>query len=398
MIVSTLIAALATGFLAPEGDTKPWIPFTSRDGNFIVDLPGKPTKVYTRTARSKEGQVKIIVAQCDTPDILYTAQKIDLPKATGMKNDEIEAVLDFWRDDLANSFNGKVTAQKKLRLAGSTGRDITIEGRPLAKGGLATIRVREYLGQKALYILVASTAPDRELPEDVGHFFASFTIGTTRTNKMGPHPEPTGKPLANWGEVIDPDNDCKISAQARALEIQVPGTHHDLNADIDKFNAPRVVREVSGDFTVTTKIVGTLQPGSKSTNPKSVPCCGAGVFVWQDSDNYIFLGRMAILKNKKVGEFAAFEEREWGARAAINNHKIDAGDAYVKLERRGNRLLGYTSKDGKAWEKLEPMETSYPSTLKVGVYALNSSNAPLTIRFENFNFTEGKSNGATRKR
>jgi hypothetical protein len=82
--------------------------------------------------------------------------------------------------------------------------------------------------------------------------------------------------MGDWGMAIDPDNDCKIVDQGKALEISVPATHHDLNADNDKLNAPRVLREVSGDFTMTVKVIGTFQPGTQSTNPKAVPYIGAG--------------------------------------------------------------------------------------------------------------------------
>ena len=74
----------------------------------------------------------------------------------------------------------------------------------------------------------------------------------------------------------------------------------------------------------------------------------------------------------------------------MNNHGVDPGTVYLRVERRGNRILGYTSKDGKNWEKLDPMETSYPATLKVGLYAINTSSDPLAVRFEDYNFTEGK--------
>ena len=198
MIGGCFFLALVVGLQGAGGGGSGWVPFTSRDGKFVVDLPGKPTKSFTRQARTRNGPVKIVVAQCDTPDVLYTAEKIELPRATGLKPAEMEAILDFWRDELANDFNGKVVAQKKLRLdSGAYGRDFTIEGRPDPKAGLATIRVREFLAQKLLYILVASTAADRELPEDVGHFFASFSPGTRRTKRVGPHPEPDGSPWAS---------------------------------------------------------------------------------------------------------------------------------------------------------------------------------------------------------
>ena len=236
---------------------------------------------------------------------------------------------------------------------------------------------------------MASTAADRELPEDVGHFFASFSPGTKRLKKVGPHPEPAGKPLGAWGIAIDPDQDCQIVDKGKALEISIPNTHHDLNADNDKLNAPRVVREVTGDFTLTVKVTGGFRPSAKSTNPKAVPYIGAGIVVWQDSDNYVFLGRAGINRNGKISEFAAFEEREWGTRGAVNNRGIDPGGVWLRLERRNNRLLGYTSKDGQNWSRLDPMEPTYPATLKVGLYAINGCTDPMSVRFENFQFSEG---------
>jgi regulation of enolase protein 1 (concanavalin A-like superfamily) len=309
----------------------------------------------------------------------------------------MEAILDYWRDNLANLYNGKIVTQKKLRLdTGAYGRDFTIEGRPDPKGGLATMRLREYVSQKVLYVLIASTASDRELPEDVGHFFASFSPGTKRTKKVGPQPEPEGKPLSDWGMAIDPDGDCKIEDKGNVLEIAVPNTHHDLNADNNKLNAPRVVREVTGDFTMTVKVQGDFQPSARSTNPKAVPYIGGGIVVWQDSDNYIFLGRAAISRNGKISGFAAFEEREWGTRGALNNRGIEPGGVYLRIERRNNRILGFTSKDGKNWARLDPMETSYPATLKVGLYAINGCTDPITVRFEDFSFNQGKASGTAK--
>jgi regulation of enolase protein 1 (concanavalin A-like superfamily) len=389
MMIGCFLVATVMSFQG-VGSGSGWVAFTSREGNFVVDFPGRPQKNFVRQARTRNGMVKVVVVQCDTPDVLYTAEKIELPQATGLKAADMEAILDYWRDSLANDFNGKVVTQKRLRLeSGAYGRDFTVEGRPDPKAGLATIRVREYLAQKLLYILVASTAADKELPDDVGHFFASFSPGTRRTKRVGPHPEPDGKPLGTWGMAIDPDGDCQILDKGTALEISVPNTHHDLNADNDKLNAPRVMREVTGDFTMTVKVIGTFKPGTKSTNPKAVPYIGAGIVVWQDSDNYVFLGRAAINRNGKISEFAAFEEREWGSRGALNNRGIDPGGVYLRLERRNNRLLGYTSKDGRSWSRLDPMEPTYPSTLKVGLYAINGCTEPISVQFDNFQFTEG---------
>lgn len=104
---------------------------------------------------------------------------------------------------------------------------------------------------------------------------------------------------------------------------------------------------------------------------------------------YHFLGRVAINRKGKVSQFAAFEEREWGTRGTMNNRGLDPGPVYLRVESRNNRILGSTSKDGKTWAKLDPMEPSYPSILKVGIYAINGCNEPTTVAFEDFAFTEG---------
>jgi hypothetical protein len=70
---------------------------------------------------------------------------------------------------------------------------------------------------------------------------------------------------------------------------------------------------------------------------------------------------------------------------------------YLRVERRNNRILGYTSKDGKNWARLDPMETSYPAVLKVGFYAINGCTDPITVRFEGFSFNQGKANTKSKR-
>jgi hypothetical protein len=80
-----------------------------------------------------------------------------------------------------------------------------------------------------------------------------------------------------------------------------------------------------------------------------------------------------------------------GALAApLNNRGIDAGGVNLKIERRNNRPVGYTSKDGKNWAKLDPMEPSYPATFEVGPYTINGCTDPMSVRVEDFSYTEGK--------
>ena len=80
----------------------------------------------------------------------------------------------------------------------------------------------------------------------------------------------------------------------------------------------------------------------------------------------------------------------------MNNRGFPPGATYLRLERRGHRILGFTSKDGKNWARLEPMETSYPSKIKVGFYAINGCTEPFTARFEDFSFSNNGGGGGRR--
>ncbi len=250
MIGGWVLLSMALGFQGAAGGETSWVPYTSRDGNFVVDFPGKPTKSYSRQARSRTGMVKIVVVQCDTPDVLYTAEKIEIsrpagPEAGGNRGRSWITGERKWREN-------STARSWRRRSSGSTRAPTDAISR--SRGGRTPRRGWRRSGcantssQKVLYILVASTAADRELPEDVGHFFASFSPGTKRIKKVGPHPEPEGSPLGAGGSRSTPTSDCQIDDKGDALEISIPNTHHDLNADNDKLNAPRVVREVTGRF------------------------------------------------------------------------------------------------------------------------------------------------------
>lgn len=195
-----------------------------------------------------------------------------------------------------------------------------------------------------------------------------------------------------WGQVIDPDGDCGLRLEAGGLICDVPGALHDLNIDIGKTNAPRVVQVVEGDFVATVKVAGRFEPGPVRTGPRSVPYNGGGLLAWSDEGDYIRLERGAMHRNDRVLGLVIFEGREQGTRAAVHNKgRLDPHeDRWLRLERRGGRFSGSISADGRDWEALEPIEAEWPARLKVGLYAINGCTDPISVRFEDVHFTEGK--------
>jgi regulation of enolase protein 1 (concanavalin A-like superfamily) len=368
-----------------------WEVVTSKEGQFSVEMPAKPSLSASRTRRGPWGTVRVLMIGCQTKTGAFMAMRADFPGAVRRGAEDL--YLNDQRDSLAEHWNGKVVREKRVRADGRLGRDFTIRGRPVDRAGVLIIRVRQYLLGRSIYVVAVVSAPNRELPEEAGRFLGSLMIGEARVRAAGtPGPEPSGRKLAGWGLAIDPDRDCTFAVKGKTLGVTVPGTLHDLNPDSGKLNAPRVVRAVEGDFVATVKVTGDFRPGGRSTNPRGVPYNGAGMLVWSDGDNFIRLERGAILRGGRVLTYVAFEEREGGYRGAVHNEAFAAGTCYLRLERRGSRLRGAVSTDGTRWKWLQPIDTVWPAKLKVGLAAINSSTEPFTMKFEEFNLeTKGGS-------
>lgn len=189
-----------------------------------------------------------------------------------------------------------------------------------------------------------------------------------------------------WGEVIDPDDDCRLELVDGALEGEVPGSLHDLNVEISRNNAPRVLRPVQGDFQAQVKVAGSFHPGPVRTGPRSVPFNGAGLVLWLDDGNYVRLERAAMYRGDQVLGLLMFESREHGATTQQHNlGRLDpSDDLWLRLVRKGDELSANFSRDGHDWEPLDPMRLDWPSRLLVGLDLVNSCGDPMTARFSDY--------------
>ena len=384
MLTSSILAVAVSIMTQSE---RKWEVVTSPEGRFTVEMPVKPTQERSSTSRGPNGKVTIHEIICDTSDGTYLVARVEDPVVIPKSLEE--RCLEFTRDFYAEKFKGKVTSDKKVRLDSSTGRDFTIRAHPTGTG-IVNIRAREYLQGKSVILLLVASAENQELPEGSAKFLGSFAFGIhpngTTVKADARETEAVGKELAGWGMAIDPDGDVKISTSGKSLSLQIPGTLHDLVADIGKFNAPRILRPVDGDFVSIVRVDGTFTPGGKSTKEKTYPLNAGGLVLWKDSDNYIFLQRTAMLgKGNKINSMIMFEEREAGHRGATHNQGVPGGAVFLRLERKGGRIIGAFSDNGIQWKALKPMDTSWATgNVKVGLVATNTSSEPSTVKYENF--------------
>lgn len=359
-----------------------WETITSKEGGFTVDMPVKPSLNISRSRTTRSGPSKYLVLGCNTEDGVYLAFRIDI--GTAIPRNMVERVLDAERNYFAQEWHGKVVREKRVLAQGQAGRDFTIVGKP-DEDGVCTIRMRQYLVGRSIFAVAVFSPPESELPEDAGRFLGSLALGESKTRASGtPEPEPTGTALAGWGLAIDPDKDCKFTPGPRSMTLDVPAAIHDFGGALRRFNAPRVLREIDGDFVLSVKVSGEFKPGPKSTNPKSVPFLAGGILVWSDSDNFIRLERAAMNRGGRLLPTVGFEEWEGGYAGAVHNEAFQEGTCYLRLERKGSRIFGAISRDGSQWKILKPIDTVWPSKLKVGLMAVSTSNEPFSVKFEEF--------------
>ncbi len=199
------------------------------------------------------------------------------------------------------------------------------------------------------------------------------------------------KTLKGWGEVIDPDRDCSIKVEKKKLFITVPGTLHDLNPRNGKINAPLVLQNVTGDFTVQVKVSGEFQPGEQTTAPKSHAFNGAGLLLWQDEKNYIRLERNVwigddgkltcfppLLEQCKDGEYAILNG------ASTTEPFFKSRSTWLSIKRSGEKILARLSHDGKEWTNVNEFTFALNQNVRVGIAAINTSNKPFVVEFEEF--------------
>ena len=213
-----------------------------------------------------------------------------------------------------------------------------------------------------------------------------ITDRSTEVSEPAFLPEPRRlKPVVvkgGWNNVIDPDRDCQMETKNDTIHIDVPGTAHDFAAELQRWNAPRVLAQVDGDFVLEVKIHGAFQPAKPSTIEGRRPYHGAGLLLVQDKQNHLSLQRGAVLLGNRLRHYANFEWRH-GPEAKVSNYEFDIEDRDISLRvaRRGNRILAMASQDGVNWRAFNPIQVDFPQTLSVGVAAINSSKVPLSCSF-----------------
>jgi regulation of enolase protein 1 (concanavalin A-like superfamily) len=249
-----------------------------------------------------------------------------------------------------------------------------------------SIRCARYLRIRA-HTPTMMTPQTRKIPSLLTIVCASLAFTGCMRESPGVAPAPMG--AAAWGQVVDPDGDCRISADAARLRMYVPGTPHALVIERNQMNAPRVFRQVEGDFEAQVKVLGHFPQNAVAQVANRRPFHGAGLLLAKDDRSYIRLEKGEMVAGMGNISYVSFELRDAGVPKRMGNtgeHPLPGApdQCFLRLERSGRTITASVSDDGANWQSLAPMTLDWPEKLQIGVTAGHNTGSALDVAFEAF--------------
>jgi regulation of enolase protein 1 (concanavalin A-like superfamily) len=262
---------------------------------------------------------------------------------------------------------------------------------PAPKGGLAAMGGGDSTQDRAAAVF----APDSEkvmfVYRKAGRVARIQTVRLPGVAPAGSQPSAVaGQPVV-WDAPVDPDRDCAFQTAGGKLTIRVPGKDHDLGAERGRMNAPRLLCDVEGDFTAQVRVSGDFQPSTDATVQGKVPVVGAGLVLLLDEKTYVRLERFGLYRGAQYEDFCSWELRR-DARMTFSRTSppLVTKEAYLRIERRGDKMLGSISGNGMKWIELPPIDIVLPRKIKLGVDAISTSSRPFAPIFDHFRFKKGQ--------
>lgn len=255
---------------------------------------------------------------------------------------------------------------------------------------------------------------------------------------------PAPDPMKAWDNPVDPDQDCKIRRDSGVLSIEMPGTEHDYDPLRKRLNAPRILREIEGEFDLQVRM-RIVCPRSAQSSVKGHPACVSAGFLMIFPDTYpyspvcrrldygVVQQRIGIddfpfkaslpypqiekESRKGIGEDGCVLWRDWvfGARVSENGEitidrdrlkqssldildrgcrdwpmpkKIDC--VYLRMEQGDKYISFFMSPDGEKWTRVVVCAPALPAKSKVCLAAYTTSSEPSKVRFDQIKFWRGK--------
>ena len=217
-----------------------------------------------------------------------------------------------------------------------------------------------------------------------------------------PVPKPTEKEKieARFGKVVDPKGDSKFALDGDKLVITLPANEtrgHDYEGDprhgtkalTKTTTAPRLEREMEGDFTATVRVTIKLDPKAKHIRDKyDWTFLAGGIDVaWAEREWYSLSACQQEEKGKVVKGYHDDTPNSFskGGSAGLRV-RFELPDAsWVQLKRSGKRIEYSVSTDGREFRSILSNSKDLPEgKLTLSLSAHHSSDKEHTVTFDEF--------------
>jgi regulation of enolase protein 1 (concanavalin A-like superfamily) len=150
-------------------------------------------------------------------------------------------------------------------------------------------------------------------------------------------------------------------------------------------NAPRVWREVRGNFTATVRVSFPIRPTLPPTHKDAAESrAGGGLVVWLGDENFLTVTRDERACDGEPGEYFRSEFCRKGITAGSADYAAPAAAGYVRVYRWAKGLECSYSRDAKKWTPVGSYAIAWDEDLKVGVVAENGFRAPFDVAFDEY--------------
>jgi hypothetical protein len=363
-----------------------WQAIKSETNGFIIEMPGQPN--IKESESSGGGEVSMLGFRTRSLELLLVAAHwpADLPESEETK------ALHRLRDRAAGKLGGSIQVgwERSEPLGKLRGLEF---GFKLAKpsAGQFEGHGRAFaIGKMAYVLFVVSAGKSQIISSEEERFFNSFAVighaAAALAERDRRHAEPAEiNTKATWGKEIDPAGDVAIDESGTSLAMKIPGSPHILAPERDIMNAPRVVAPVPGPFVVSVRVDGPFRPSSKSTVKGLSSRLAGGLVIWKDSQNYLVFQHRATSDDGNITHQVVLEELVAGSKGVTRRQAIPEGATSLRLERKPGRISAGFSKDGKEWNDLKPVDTTWAvGEVQVGVVAVSTSTGPHPVKFDSY--------------
>ena len=196
---------------------------------------------------------------------------------------------------------------------------------------------------------------------------------------------------STWGKPLNADDNCQIQVTPEQVKISIAQGPRDLSAELNMTNAPRVMHEVTGDFTIQVRVVPDFRLKGQSTITGRPVFCSAGLLLWSSEKDYVRLERaMYVQPQQPVKDYMSFDRRKAG-RWVVNRNRPpvnrSAKSWQLRLERRGDIVTGAIRGDGEEWSPPQELQIAdFPEKVLIGVAVCSTSKAPIEATFDSLKF------------